>query len=334
MTTLVTGGTGYLGSALVRQLVERGEKVRVLARPTSNTQHLEELGVDIARGDILDPATLPGALHNCDVLYHAAALYDLWGLDANDLMRTECDGTRNVLEAAQQAQLDRIVYTSTAVAIGERKNHVGDETTQHRGYFLSAYERAKFEADRIVQTYIDQGLPIVTVNPAGIYGPGDLKPTGRTVVDLLNGRVPALFTGATSIVYLDDAARGHLLAAAKGRIGQRYILSAHTASLKDLGREIGRLGGVRVPFTIPAAMASPYAFAGEWLARFTKRPPVLSRDTFRLVAHGFRVDGSRAKDELGLEYTPLEDGLRAAMQWYWEQGLLKRKPACINSETP
>ena len=331
MTTLVTGGTGYLGSALVRILVEDGEHVRVLARPTSKTQHLEELGVEIVRGDILDPASIQSALQNCDVLYHAAALYDLWGLDKKELMRTECEGTRNVLEAAQQAQVDRIVYTSTAVVIGERKNEVGTETTEHRGYFLSTYERAKFEADRIVRTYLDQGLPIVTVNPAGIYGPGDLKPTGRTVIDLLNGRVPALFTGTTSIIYLTDAARGHVLAATKGRIGARYILCSHTASLTELGREIGRLGGVRIPFTIPASLASPYAFAGECFSHLTKRPPVLSKETFRLVAHGFRVDGSKAAAELGLEYTPLEEGLRAAMQWYWQQGLLKRQPACVDA---
>lgn len=331
MSTLVTGGTGYLGSALVRILVEDGKHVRVLARPTSKTQHLEELGVEIARGDILDPASIQSALQDCDVLYHAAALYDLWGLDKKELMRTECEGTRNVLEAAQQTQVDRIVYTSTAVVIGERKNEVGTETTEHRGYFLSAYERAKFEADRIVRTYLDQGLPIVTVNPAGVYGPGDLKPTGRTVIDLLNRRVPALFTGTTSIVYLNDAARGHLLAATKGRIGERYILCSHTASLTELGREIGRLGGVRIPFTIPAPLASPYAFAGECFSHLTKRPPVLSKETLRLVAHGFRVDGSRAAKELGLEYTPLEEGLRAAMQWYWEQGLLKRQPACIDA---
>jgi dihydroflavonol-4-reductase len=331
MTTLVTGGTGYLGSALVRILVEDGKRVRVLARPTSKTQHLEELGVEIARGDILDPASIQSALQNCDVLYHAAALYDLWGLDKKELMRTECEGTRNVLEAARQAQVQRIIYTSTAVAIGERKNAVGTETTEHRGYFLSTYERAKFAADRIVRTYLDQGLPIVTVNPAGVYGPGDLKPTGRTVIDLLNGRVPALFTGVTSIVYLNDAARGHLLAATKGRIGERYILCSHTASLTELGREIGRLGGVRIPFTIPAPLASPYAFAGEWFSHLTKRPPVLSRETFRLVAHGFRVDGSKAAEQLGLEYTPLDEGLRAAMQWYWEQGLLKRQPACIDA---
>ena len=204
MTTLVTGGTGYLGSALVRILVEDGKHVRVLARPTSKTQHLEELGVEIARGDILDPASIQSALQDCDVLYHAAALYDLWGLDKKELMRTECEGTRNVLEAAQQTQVDRIVYTSTAVVIGERKNEVGTETTEHRGYFLSAYERAKFEADRIVRTYLDQGLPIVTVNPtlSGFPTANTMSPTCRFSLSAIgrNGRsFSAIFKTATSV---------------------------------------------------------------------------------------------------------------------------------------
>ena len=327
MTILVTGGTGFVGGALVRALVERGARVRVLARPTSRTEHLEELDVEIARGDLFDPASILTALEDCDTLYHTAALYDLWGLDESAVMRTECEGTRNVLEAAGQMQVERIVYTSTALVIGERRGEVGTEATQHRGYFLSIYERAKFEADRIVGEYLDRGLPIVTVNPAGVYGPGDFKPSGRMVIDLLNGRVPALFRGVTSLVYLDDVARGHILAA-KGCVGERYILCGQTAPLAFLSRAIGRLGGVRVPSTIPAALASPYALLGEWISRLTKRPPVLSRETFRLVAHGFRVDGSRAEKELGLEYTALEEGLRAAIRWYGENGRLKHRPAC------
>jgi len=332
MSILVTGGTGFVGGAIVRALVKQGERVRVLARRTSKTENLTAQGVEIAYGDILDKESIKSALTGCDTLYHAAALYDLWGLDEKTLMETECEGTRNALDAAQAVNIKKVIYTSTAVAIGEQKGKIGTETTKHRGYFLSKYERAKYEAEKIAISYLDKGLPIIIVNPASIYGPGDLKPSGRAIIDFINGRMSGLFEGSNSLVYIDDVGIGHTLAADKGRVGERYILSGNIVTLKEWGELLCQLSGVKMVPIIPAFLAGIFSLFGETVSRFTKEPPVLSRETFRIASHGFRVDGSKAEKELGIVYTPLEDGLRKTIIWYWEQGLLKQKPDCVRED--
>ena len=329
MKALVTGGTGFIGGALVRALVAGGAHVRVLARSTSQTAALEELGVEIVRGDILVRASIEAALTGCDTLFHAAALYDLWGLDEAELLATETEGTRNAMAAALVVGVDKVVYTSTAVCIGEAKGQIATETTVHRGYFLSNYEKAKHAAEQVAFEYVDKGVPLICVHPAAVYGPGDHKPSGRFIINLLNGRVPALFPGWMSLVYIDDAARGHVLAAESGRVGERYILAGTVSPLNELGRLVCQLAGRRSPPTIPAPLAAPYALGGEALSRLTRSPPVLSWDTYRLTAHGFRADGSRAAAELGLAYTDPEEGLTRTINWYWEQGLLRLRPACF-----
>jgi len=328
--SLVTGGTGFVGGAIVWELVKRGDKVRVLARRASKTEHLVTHGVEIVYGDVLDKKSVEAALRGCDTLYHAAALYDLWGLNERVLMQTQCEGTRNMLEAALKANTGKVIYTSTAVTIGERKNEVGTEDTAHRGYFLSTYERAKFEAEQIALSYADRGLPIVIVNPASVYGPGDLKPSGRAIIDLVNGRMSGIFAGSNSLVYVNDVAAGHVLAAQKGRIGERYILCGCRVTLKQWVDVLCKLSGAKTPPTVPAFLAGAVASFGEIVSRFTKNPPVLSRETFRLASHGFQVDGSKAAKELGVEYTPLEEGLREALLWYWQKGLLRQKPICAD----
>lgn len=332
MSVLVTGGTGFVGGAIFRALLKQGTRIRVLARQTSKIEHLTAQGVEIVYGDILDRNSIEGALEGCDTLYHAAALYDLWGLNERALMQAECEGTRNAMAAALAVNIGKVIYTSTAVTIGEHKGKVGTETTKHRGYFLSKYERAKFEAEQIVLLYLNKGLPIIIVNPASVYGPGDLKPSGRAIIDLINGRMPALFKGANSLVYLDDVGMGHVLAANKGKVGERYILSGNIITLNEWGRLLCRLSGAKMPPSVPTFASGMYASLGEMVSRFTKHPPVLSWETFRTVSHGFQVDGSKAAKELGVEYTPLEEGLRKTIQWYWEQGILKRNPACATED--
>ena len=328
MRTLVTGGTGFVGGALARSLMARGDSVRVLARPSSDTAVLESAGVEIARGDILDSASIAAALDGCDALFHAAALYDLWGLDDAEVLATETDGTRNAMDAALAAGTGRVVYTSSAVCVGEEKGQVATAATTHRGYYLSIYEKAKYAAEQIALSYVEKGLPLVAVCPSGVYGPGDHKPTGRFIVNLLNGWIPALFPGWMSLVYIDDVAHGHLLAADKGQIGERYILSGTVGRLTELGELACRLAGRRPPVTVPTPLAAPFAIGGEALSLLTRRAPALSWETYRLAAHGFRVDGARSADELGLAYTDAEEGLGRTINWCWEQGLLKRRPSC------
>ncbi len=328
MRALVTGGTGFVGGALVRQLLRRGHQVRVLARKTSNTGALRELGVEIAVGDILDRASLTMALGGCDTLFHAAAIYELWVPDAGLLLPTEVDGTRNALEAALETGVGRVVYTSTAATVGERKGESGTETTPHRGYFLTAYERAKYEAEQVARRYQNR-LAIAIIKPAAVIGPGDLKPTGRFIVNLLNGRIPALFRGVLTVVGVEDVAAAHVVAAERERFGEDYLVAARTLSTTELAGLACNLAGIRMPPEVPLFAARLLAAFEEWKARRTNQPPLLSRDTVELIAHGFRIDGSKAARELGIAYTPPEDSLRRAIHWYWEQGLLRRKPACV-----
>jgi dihydroflavonol-4-reductase len=326
VTILVTGGTGYVGGAVVQALLDRGEQVRVLARKNSRTDQLTQLGVEIARGDILDQSSIEAALDGCDLLYHAAAIYEFWVPDKQQLMRTEVEGTRNAMAVASRQGMRKVIYTSTSFTIGEARGQIGNETTQHRGYFSTAYEEAKYKAELEVQKFIQQGLPVVIVNPAGVYGPGGLKATGEAVVAALNGKLPMLFRGTVGFVYIDDVAKGHLLAAEKGRVGERYILCHSNLEMAEFIQRACHLAGVKPPPVGPLFVAKLVAHLGEFAARFTRRPPQLARDVVSLFAHSTRVDGSKAERELGLCYTPLEEGLPKTLAWYWEQGLLKQKP--------
>lgn len=330
MTTLVTGGTGFVGGAVVRALHAKGHQVRVLARRTSRTEQLRQLGVEIVYGDILDQASIEAALEGCDTFFHVAALYDLWVPDKPAMLRAEVEGTRHALEAARRRGVGKVVYTSSFLTIGPRRGELGTEATPRRDYWVTFYERAKYEAEQVAQGYAARGLPVVIVNPASVYGPGDLKPSGRGLLDVLNGRFPLLFQGAPyGIVYVDDVAVGHVLAAEGGRIGERYILSERNITPAAWYALACGLAGVRMPRLGPASLVRLVAELGELSARVTRRPPMVSKDAFALVAHGDQVSGARAAQELGLRYTPLEAGLPATLAWYWEQGLLRRPPTCL-----
>lgn len=329
MTTLVTGGTGYIGGKIVHALLDRGEKVRVFARKTSRTENLIHSGVEIANGDILDQDSLESALKDCDTLYHIAAIYSYWVPDKALLMQTEIEGTRNVMTAARNAGINKVIYTSTTFTIGEKRGETGNENTAHRGYFCTAYEEAKYHAELVVHEFARQGLPVVIVNPGGVYGPGGLGATGEPIVDVLNGRLPMIFSGVTSLVYIDDVVQGHLLAAEKGRPGERYILTWGYTDIAEFIKKICQLAGVRAPVVGPLFMAQLTASLTEFVSRITKRPPLLAKDVVAMLAHGVRLDGSKAERELGLRYTALEEALTKTLEWYWTQGLLKRKPKCV-----
>ncbi len=329
MTILVTGGTGYLGGALVQALRRRGDRVRVLARKTSRTDELARLGVEIATGDILDRASVEQALDGCDMLYHTAAIYEYWTPDRALQKRITVEGTRNVLAAAQAKGVRRVIYTSTSYTIGEAHGQTGTEETPHRGYFIGVYDEAKYHAEQVAREFARQGLPVVILNPSGIFGPGPLKPVGKMMLDTVTGRQPMLLRGNVSHVYIDDVVQGHLLAAEKGRPGERYILSAYNVDAVDFLRETCRLAGVKPPPVGPLFIGRIVANLQELVARLTRRPPDLPREVVALLAHGMRVDGSKAERELGLRYTLLEEAITRTLAYYWEQGWLKQKPACL-----
>jgi len=328
MRALVTGGTGFVGGAVTRELLDRGHSVRVFARDGSKSAALESVGVEIARGDILDRDSLTTALIGCDALFHAAAIYEMYVPDREVLMRTEIDGTRNAFEAALAAGVRRVVYTSTSACVGERRGETGNEETLHRGYYLYDYEEAKHKAELVAREYADR-IPTVTIRPAAVIGPGDLKATGTSMVNFLNGRLPAIFPGVLSYVAINDVAAAHVSAAEQGHWGETYCLAESILTIRELFRTLADLSGRKPPFTVPAWMAGIYARFEEWKARRTGNPPLMTRASFRLATHGFRIDGAKASRELGITYTPVPEALREAIAWYWTNGLLSVRPACV-----
>jgi dihydroflavonol-4-reductase len=324
---LVTGGTGFVGGAIVRALLKRGERVRVLARNPDKARALEAMGVDIAIGNLLDPSSLEVAMRDVNTLYHVAAIYELGGtVDEAEMRRTEIDGTRHILEAARKAGVRKIVYTSTVYTIGAAKGQIGTEATVHRGYYLNRYEKAKVDTEHLVLEYIRQGMPIVIVNPAGIYGPNDFKISGRSIITAIRGGYPAVCDMTWPVIYLDDAAEGHVLAAERGKIGERYILSERNLTTRAYLELLERFGGARTPPFVPPVFAMIFAALMDGIAMLTGKPSVLPVEQVRSIAHGMAVNGQKATRELGLQYTPIETWLPLTLQWYWENGHLPREP--------
>lgn len=323
MTDLVTGGTGFVGGAIVEQLVAAGRKARVLARPTSNVEHLESLGVEIAIGDVLDAASLRAAMSGIETLYHAAAQYEAWTARPQEMLDTANTGTRNVMEAALAAGVRKVIHTSSAAAFGLPKNQMVTEDQLQPGYLPDVYYQSKCESELIANSYIAKGLNVVTLNPSNVYGPGDVsKPLGRSIITLLNASLPAAWDAVFPIVYIDDVARAHLLAAEHGKPGERYLLVERNASYRDFFAAAAKLTGAKLPPFLPVGAALVTAYAAEFASRFTGQMPLVSVMQVRSGTRGTRFDGSKATRELGLAYTTMEDGLERTVSWYRNKGLV------------
>lgn len=323
MITLVTGATGFVGGALVKELIRRGNSVRALVRETSNTTNLKALGVELIYGDITDKDSVVAALVGCSNLYHVASIFEWWLPDRRLYYQVNVDGTKNILEAALEAKVSRVVYTSTAETIGEIKGKKKTENTQHRGYHLSDYAKSKYLAEQEALNFCKKGLPLVCVNPTTVYGPGNFKDSGKSIIDFLKGRLGGQFGSYMSFVYIDDVVNGHILAMEKGRAGERYILAGDEDILiRDWWNLIAELSGVhKIPKEIPGWQVMVLAFAFEILSALTKKPPMISRDNTRLCSYGLRADNAKAKTELGMTFTPLREGFSRTIRWYRENGL-------------
>ncbi len=323
MSVLVTGATGVVGGAVLRHLVDEGRAVRALSRSVESDTRLEEAGAEPHRGDILDIDALTTAMGGCEVVYHLAGVNTFCVADSSLMRRANIDGSRTVVEAGKRAGIGRLIYTSSAATLGEPTGTVGDEDSPHRGRYLSEYERSKHDAERAVLG--DAGdLDVVIVNPSSVQGPGRATGTGRLIIDLINGKLPALVETRLSIVDIDDCARGHLLAERHGAAGRRYVLNGFTLEMREavdlLGSVVGRSIDVRF---VPGWVASAGATAIEAAARMRRTKPSVCREMVRTMLHGHAYDGSRASRELGLEYTPAEVTLRRLVEWAEEEGLVR-----------
>jgi dihydroflavonol-4-reductase len=325
---LVTGGTGFIGTHVVRALLARGGLVRCLVRPGGRRDNLDGLPVELAPGDLTDPASLARAAAGIDTLYHCAADYRLWARDPDELVRCNVAGTENVLRAAADAGARRVVYTSSVGALGlTADGSPADERTPvRREDVVGNYKRSKFDAERVAEGWAARGLPVVIVNPSTPVGERDVRPTptGQMIVDFLAGRIPAYVDTGLNLVDVRDVAAGHLLAKEKGRVGEKYILGNRNMTLREILETLARLTGraaprVRLPHAIPLAAAA----AATFVANVTGRAPRVSLESVRMSRKRMFFDSSRAVRELGLPQTPVEDALARAVAWFRDNGYVR-----------
>jgi len=322
MTALVTGATGFVGSAVARALLARGETVRVLARAGGDRRNIEDLAVDIVEGDLRDPAARLKAVQGITSLYHVAADYRLWTRDPAAMFATNVEATASLLREAADAGARRMVYTSSVATLGLFSDgREADEVTPVAAAdMIGPYKRSKFDGEERVRALAAAGLPIVIVNPTAPVGPRDVKPTptGRTIVEAAAGRMPAFVDTGLNIVHVDDVAHGHLLAHDKGLIGERYVLGAENLTLQQILARIAGLVNRKAPtIQIPNAAILPIAYAAEFFARaFNTGEPFVTVDGLKLARKKMFFSSAKAVRDLGYTARPVDEALIDAIAWF------------------
>ncbi len=326
MTTLVTGATGFVGSAVVRRLLQEGHEVRALVRTGSDRRNLQGLDLDLAEGDLLDAASLERAAAGCDCLFHAAADYRLWTPAPDVMYETNVAGARNLLLRAAAAGVTRMVYTSSVATLGINPDRTpADETTPVAiEDMIGHYKRSKFLAEQAVLALVEnERLPVVIVNPSTPVGPRDVKPTptGRIIVDALRRRMPAYVDTGLNIAHVDDVAAGHLQALVRGKPGERYILGGEDLTLKsildainEITQRPGRL------FRLPHGLVYPVAVLAEKWAAFSGKEPFVTVDGVNMARKYMYFSSARARRELGYEARPAREALEDAIDWFQQNG--------------
>jgi dihydroflavonol-4-reductase len=333
---LVTGGTGFIGQALVGRLMERGDDVVALARSDAAAAALAERGIEVARGDVLDEAAMIAAMRGCALVYHVAGINTLCPADPVALFHVNVRGAETAVRAAGRAGVARVVLTSSAAALGEAHGTVGSEDSPHRGSFLSVYERSKHDGERAALAAARAAsVDLVAVNPASVQGPGRSGGTGRILIAYLNGRLRAFVDTAITLVDIDDAVEGHVLAAERGVPGERYLLCGATMTSREALAIVSALTGItdRVRL-LPRPAAHVAGAAVEAAFRARGRTPPVCREMVRTLLHGHRYDGSKAERELGVRYTPARDTFRRTIAWALEAGLVHRRLPAWESPAP
>jgi dihydroflavonol-4-reductase len=322
VTNLVTGANGFVGAAVVRALFARGEPVRALVRPNSNIVNLEDLPVEIVRGDITDAESLREAADGCTTVFHVAADYRLWVPDEQSMYVTNVEGSVNVLECAAAVGVSRMVYTSSVAVLGINadKSAANEETPVRVEDMIGHYKRSKYLAEQAVwKRAAELQYPVVTVNPSTPIGPGDFRPTptGRIIVDAALGKMPAYVDTGLNIVHVDDVAAGHLLARDAGQPGQRYILGGADLSLKEILAMVANHSGRKPPLVrLPRASVYPVAVVSEMLARIFGTEPLVTRDELRMAKKHMYFSSHKAELELGYRWRPAEQAIVDALAWF------------------
>ena len=329
MRTFITGGTGFIGGAVVRHLLEAGHEVKALVRQAADTRQVDGLPVEQVKGDLRDYESLRRGMAGCGWVFHVAALYSFWGHSWKDFYETNVEGTRHVLEVARNEGAERIVYTSSIATLGIHKDGspANEDTPSSLADRIGPYQRSKFLAEEIARDFARRGLPVVIVNPSAPVGIGDHKPTptGQIVVDFLKGRMFGYVDTGLNIVDVEDVGAGHLLAAERGQAGSRYILGGENLTLKqilDLLAEVSGRPPVRL--RIPHWVAQCWAYVDVTMARVNRRrTPAATPDKVRLSRRYEFFDSGRAVRELGLPQTPAHVALSKAVEWYVSRGYVR-----------
>jgi dihydroflavonol-4-reductase len=327
MRALVTGATGFVGAAVARALLREGWEVRALARKGSDRRNLQPIPVEVIEGDLADPGSLAQAVAGCEALFHVAADYRLGAFDPRELYKTNVEGTRNILNAAREAGVRRIVYTSSVATIGIPGDGTpgSEHTVATLADMIGHYKRSKYLAEEVAREAARAGTPVVIVNPSTPVGPGDVKPTptGQMVLDAAAGRMPAYVDTGLNIVHVDDVAAGHLMAFHRGQIGERYILGGQDMTLREILVEIAQLVGRKPPSVrLPGAVVIPIAYVAEAVARVTGRSTRITVEGVRMARKRMFFSSSKAAQELGYVWRPPRAAFVDAIGWFREQGLL------------
>ncbi len=331
MKTLITGATGFVGSAVARKLIAEGHTLRALVRPRSDLRNVSGLALEIFPGDLRDRSSLDQALAGCNFLFHVAADYRLWVPHPSEIYESNITGTRNIMLAALQAQVERIVYTSSVAVMGlNRDGSPADEKTPvSLENMIGHYKRSKFLAEGEVRRMIEkEGLPAVIVNPSTPVGPRDIKPTptGRIIVDAASGRMPAFVDTGLNVVHVDDIADGHLLALKHGQIGERYILGGRNMTLKEILCQTSALVGRRPPrICLPHSVVFPIACLSEaWARTFGgMKEPRVTLVGVKMAKKRMFFSIEKARRDLGFQPRPAEEALRDAVDWFRQNGYLR-----------
>jgi dihydroflavonol-4-reductase len=328
MKKLVTGSTGFIGSAIARELIKEGEEVKVLIRKTSDTRNIDKLDVEKVYGDIRDSESMKTALKGCDTLYLTAAFFAHWAQDYKLLYEVNVGGTKASLKAASEANIAKVVYTSTNNAIAASGPVPANEEKAFNYWEAGDhYSMSKYIAENEARIFITRGLPVVIVNPTLVIGVNDVKPTpsGQMIIDVVRQKMPGYIDGGINIIDVEDVARGHILAAKKGRVGERYLLGNRNITVYDYLKLIADIAGVKPPaIKLPyhAALALGYIF--EFGSFLTKKPPVVTASEVRIGKMTEWYDCSKAVQELGLPQTPIDITIRKALNWFEENGYLRK----------
>jgi len=327
MTTLVTGAAGFLGSHVTRQLVARGESVRVLIRPSSNNRAISDLPLEYVTGDLRDAASLERAMNGVKRVFHVAADYRLWAKNPQDIYDSNVGGTKNLLAAAKKAGIEQLIYTSTVATIAVDRPELPNESTDAKlEEMIGHYKRSKWMAEKEVLQAAKEGLPAIVAMPTTPVGPWDWKPTptGKIILDFLNGKMPGYVETGLNFVGVEECAAGHLLVSDRGKIGERYLLGAENLTLKELLDTLARITGLRAPaMKIPHGVALGVAYVESAFSRLVGKEPQIPVEGVKIARHKMFVDASRAVKELGFQPGPVAAALERAARWYQANGYVK-----------